>query len=74
MYVGHSESVIPRINTHTRDKQFDEYSYVEIEKGISMDEIEMNEIKKYRPKYNKFIQERRSRGRLESMFNLLRRQ
>ena len=74
VYVGQSESVIPRINTHTRDKQFDEYSYVEIEKGISMDEIEMNEIKKYRPKYNKFIQERRSRGRLESMFNLLRRQ
>lgn len=74
VYVGQSESIIPRINTHSRDKKFDSYSYIEVADGIWMDDIEMSEIIKYKPKYNKYIQDEvRSKWKMTVMFNLIRR-
>lgn len=74
VYIWQSDSIIPRINVHTRDKKFDSYSYIEIVDWIWMDDIEMSEIIKYKPKYNKYIQDEvRSKWKMTVMFNLIRR-
>lgn len=73
VYIWQSENIYTRIYNHINDKEFDSFSYVEIDKNISLDDIEMSEIIKYKPKYNKFIYEENSKNRLKSMFNLIRR-
>ena len=73
VYIWQSENIYTRIFNHLNDKEFDEFSYVEIDKNIWLDDIEMSEIIKYKPKYNKFIYEENSKNKLKCMFNLFRR-
>lgn len=73
VYIWQSENIYTRIYNHINDKEFDSFSYLEIDKNISLDNIEMSEIIKYKPKYNKFIYEENSKNRLKAMFNLIRR-
>lgn len=73
VYIWQSENIYARIYNHINDKEFDSFSYLEIDKNVSLDDIEMSEIIKYKPKYNKFIYEENSKNRLKSMFNLIRR-
>ena len=73
VYIWQSENIYARIFNHLNYKEFDEFSYVEIDKNIWLDDIEMSEIVKYKPKYNKIMYEPNSKNRLSLMFNLFRR-
>ena len=57
VYVGQSEfSVFTRIGTHTRDKEFDSFHYIEVDsEGDNLSELEAFYILQYLPVYNKSI-------------------
>lgn len=72
VYIGQSENIIRRINEHT-NKEFDEFSYIEIDRNIWLDDIEKEEIRKYKPRLNKNLYEKNTKNRLSALFNLIRR-
>lgn len=72
VYIGQSENIIRRINQHI-DKDFDEFSYIEIDRNIWLDDIEKDEIRKYKPRLNKNLYEKNTKNRLSALFNLIRR-
>lgn len=72
VYIGQSENIIRRINQHI-DKDFDEFSYIEIDRNIWLDDIEKEEIRKYKPRLNKNLYEKSTKNRLSALFNLIRR-
>ena len=55
IYVGKSINVIPRVSTHLKDKDFDSYSYIELNGKNEMDFIESRLILKLQPKLNKTL-------------------
>lgn len=72
VYIGQSENIIRRINEHT-NKEFDEFSYIEIDRNIWLEDIEKEEIRKYKPRLNKNLYEKSTKNRLSALFNLIRR-
>jgi hypothetical protein len=51
VYVGKSNSLISRVGNHTRDKKFDEVSYLEVTKE-DQDRLEIALIKAFKAEYN----------------------
>ena len=54
VYVGQSQNIKERINTHKKNKLFDCWNYIEV-LGGNINEIEADYILKYNPIYNKSI-------------------
>ena len=73
VYIWQSVNIYSRVMVHLWDKKFDSFSFKEIEEWVWLDDIEMSEILRYKPKYNKFMYEENSQNRLKCMFNLFRR-
>lgn len=73
VYIGQSENIMRRIYSHTQDKEFDEFSFIQIEKPIDLLKIESEEINKYLPKYNKSLWWCNHKNKITYMFNLIRR-
>lgn len=74
VYIGKSENVYNRINNHTKDKVFDEYSLIDCETEGQMGLLESNLIISLDPKYNKtvgseFISIKRIRSLIRSIGN-----
>lgn len=55
VYVGKSTDVCVRLNSHAKDKEFDEVFIIETEDKRSQDFCENSLILKYKPKYNKSL-------------------
>lgn len=55
VYVGKSTDVCVRLNTHAKEKDFDEVYIIETEDKRSQDFCENSLILKYKPKYNKSV-------------------
>lgn len=74
VYIGKSENVYSRINHHTKNKVFDEYSLIECETEGKMGLLESNLIISINPKYNKtvgneFVSIKRIRDLIRSIGN-----
>lgn len=54
VYIGQSKHILARLCRHLfeRTKEFDSYSYLEINGNISLNEVEENLIRKYKPTLN----------------------
>lgn len=52
VYIGQSNEILTRVNVHRRDKDFDSFSYIIVDKG-TVNEIEMMYINYFNPKYNR---------------------
>lgn len=55
VYVGKSSDVCVRLNTHAKDKDFNEVYIIEAKDTTTQDFCENSLILKYRPKYNKNV-------------------
>lgn len=55
VYIGQTVQLEARLVVHTRDKDFDEYSYFKCRDGMEMDCLESYLINELRPKYNKAL-------------------
>ena len=54
VYIGQSVNIHNRVKQHAIEntKVFDSFSYKIVDENLSLDDIEVEEIVKYRPKYN----------------------
>lgn len=55
VYVGKSSDVCVRLNTHAKDKDFNEVYIIEVKDRTTQDFCENSLILKYKPKYNKSV-------------------
>ena len=52
VYIGSSQNILNRIPDHFSTKEFDSYSYIEINGNININKVETLFIRKYKPEYN----------------------
>lgn len=62
VYVGKSDDVCVRLNTHSKEKDFDEVFIIETKDKRSQDFCENSLIWKYKPKYNKSVNIKSTNG------------
>lgn len=62
VYVGKSTDVCARLNTHAKDKDFDEVYIIEVSDKRSQDFCENSLIWKYKPKYNRNVNIKMTNG------------
>lgn len=75
VYIWQSENIYQRIFNHIYEweKEFDKFRFIDIPLSDDLDNIEISEIKKYKPLYNKNIYNISRKNRLKVLFNLIRR-